>query len=110
MLREGLEACYASTSRAGVVCCNARRACAQDAFLAHFGSGKAAGAEARDMLLRAPLPAEQKPWCGFAVAGLAMCWVNKRDACHVGVLFGSGSAMCLQTEHSGGSPVRKNTA
>ncbi|KAK9828426.1 hypothetical protein WJX81_006839 [Elliptochloris bilobata] len=34
----------------------------QDAFLAQFGSGKASGAEARDTLLRAPLPAEQKSW------------------------------------------------
>ena len=40
---------------------------AQDAFLAQFGSGKASGAEARDTLLRAPLPPEQKPWCAHSL-------------------------------------------
>jgi len=57
------------------------------------------------MLLRAPLPAEQKPWCGFAVAGLAVCWVTSETPAMLGVILRAAvHPACIQ--NSLGNPVR----
>lgn len=47
-----------------------REQSAQDSFLAHFGSGKAGSNEARDTLLRHPLPDDQRAWCALEPHGV----------------------------------------